>query len=112
VGNRNIIAELGAGEMFAEAFLCGVAGVLPVSVIAACDCKIMFADFQRVIMQYGSAWVFHRLLIRNIVGILPRKNIILQGKISNSNFGTPIFWHDFCREHALKASHIVDFKNA
>ncbi|MDR1589614.1 MAG: Crp/Fnr family transcriptional regulator [Oscillospiraceae bacterium] len=82
-GNRNIIAEIGEGEMFAEAFVCGGVGVLPVSVVAACDCKIMFADFQRVITQCGSACVFHSLLIRNIVGILARKNIMLQGKMEH-----------------------------
>ncbi|MDR1604971.1 MAG: Crp/Fnr family transcriptional regulator [Gracilibacteraceae bacterium] len=82
-GNRNIIAEIGPGEMFAEAFVCGGVGLLPVSVIAAGDCKIMFADFQRVIMQCGSACLFHSLLIRNIVGILARKNIMLQGKMEH-----------------------------
>jgi CRP-like cAMP-binding protein len=82
-GNQNIIAEIGAGEMFAEAFVCGGVGVLPVSVVAASDCKIMFADFQRVVAQCEKACVFHSLLIRNIVGILARKNIMLQGKMEH-----------------------------
>jgi CRP-like cAMP-binding protein len=82
-GNQNIIAEIGAGEMFAEAFVCGGVGVLPVSVIAVSDCEIMFADFQRIITQCGNACVFHILLIRNIVGILARKNIMLQGKMEH-----------------------------
>jgi CRP-like cAMP-binding protein len=82
-GNQNIIAEISSGEMFAEAFVCGGVGVLPVSVIAACDCEIMFVDLQRIITQCGNACVFHALLIRNIVGILARKNIMLQGKIEH-----------------------------
>ncbi|MDR0381243.1 MAG: Crp/Fnr family transcriptional regulator [Oscillospiraceae bacterium] len=82
-GNQNIIAEIGVGEMFAEAFVCGGVGVLPVSVVAACGCEIMFADFQRVITQCGSACVFHGLLIRNVVGVLARKNIMLQGKMEH-----------------------------
>ncbi|MDR2649859.1 MAG: cyclic nucleotide-binding domain-containing protein [Clostridiales bacterium] len=36
-GNSNIIAEISAGEMFAEAVVCGGVGVLPVTVVAAVD---------------------------------------------------------------------------
>jgi CRP-like cAMP-binding protein len=82
-GNLNIIAEMSSGEMFAEAFACGGVGVMPVGVIAAADCEIMFVDLQRVITQCGNACVFHALLIRNIVGILARKNIMLQGKMEH-----------------------------
>jgi CRP-like cAMP-binding protein len=82
-GNQNIISDIAAGEMFAEAFVCGGAGELPVSVIAATDSEIMFIDFQRVTTQCGSACVFHSLLIRNIIGVLARKNIALQGKMEH-----------------------------
>jgi CRP-like cAMP-binding protein len=82
-GNQNIIAEIRAGEMFAEAFVCGGVGVLPVSVLAAADTEVMFADFQRIITQCSSSCVFHGILIRNIVGILARKNIMLQGKMEH-----------------------------
>jgi len=82
-GNQNIIADISAGEVFAEAFVCGGVGVLPISVIAACDCEIIFVDFQRIITQCGKACVFHALLIRNIVGILARKNIMLQSKMEH-----------------------------
>jgi CRP-like cAMP-binding protein len=82
-GNQNIIAEIGSGEMFAEAFVCGGVGVLPVSVIAACDCEIMFVDLRRIITQCANACAFHALLIRNIVGVLARKNIMLQGKMEH-----------------------------
>jgi CRP-like cAMP-binding protein len=82
-GNQNIIAEIGEGGVFAEAFACGGVGVLPASVIAASGCEIMFADFQRIITQCSNACVFHGLLIRNIIGILARKNIALQGKIEH-----------------------------
>jgi CRP-like cAMP-binding protein len=82
-GNQNIIAEITSGEMFAEAFVCGGIDVLPVSVVSASGCEIMFVDFQRIITQCGNACVFHSLLIRNIVGVLARKNIMLQGKMEH-----------------------------
>ena len=82
-GNHNIVSEICTGEIFAEAFVCGGVGILPLSVIAASDCIIMFADFQRIITQCSNACVFHAMLIRNIVGVLARKNIMLQSKIEH-----------------------------
>ncbi|MDR2455382.1 MAG: Crp/Fnr family transcriptional regulator [Deltaproteobacteria bacterium] len=82
-GHQNILTELSAGEMFAEAFVCGGVGALPVTVMAAADTDVAFVDFQRVITQCTNACVFHSLLIRNIVGILARKNIMLQGKMDH-----------------------------
>jgi CRP-like cAMP-binding protein len=82
-GNQNILAELSPGDTFAEAIVCGGVGVLPVSVLAAADTEVMFADFQRIITQCANICVFHALLIRNMVGILARKTIMLQGKMEH-----------------------------
>jgi len=82
-GNHNIVTEICKGEMFAEAFVCGGVGVLPVSAIAASDCEVIFVDFQRIITQCSNACVFHALLIHNIVGVLARENIMLQGKMEH-----------------------------
>ena len=82
-GNSNIIAELCGGEMFAEAVVCGGVGVLPVTVLSAADTEAMFVDFQRVITTCPSACVFHTLLIRNMIGVFARKNIMLAGKMEH-----------------------------
>jgi CRP-like cAMP-binding protein len=82
-GNSNIIAEISEGEMFAESVVCGGVGVLPVTVVAAADTEVMFADFQRVIAACSSACVFHTLLIRNMIGVFARRNIMLTGKIEH-----------------------------
>jgi CRP-like cAMP-binding protein len=82
-GNSNIIAEVTAGEMFAEAVVCGGTGALPVNVTAAADTEVMFADFQRIIATCSSACVFHTLLIRNMIGVFARKNIMLTGKMEH-----------------------------
>jgi CRP-like cAMP-binding protein len=82
-GNQNIIAKIGEGEMFAEAFICSGVGVLPVSVISSADCEIMFVDLQRIITQCANSCVFHSLLIRNIIGILARNNMLLLGKMEH-----------------------------
>jgi CRP-like cAMP-binding protein len=82
-GNSNIIAEISVGEMFAEAVVCGGVGILPVTVVAAVDTEVMFVDFQRIITTCTSACVFHALLIRNMIGVFARKNIMLAGKMEH-----------------------------
>jgi CRP-like cAMP-binding protein len=82
-GNSNILAEISNGGMFAEAVVCGGVGVLPVTVVAAADTEVMFVDFQRIITTCASACVFHSLLIRNMIGVFARKNIMLAGKMEH-----------------------------
>jgi CRP-like cAMP-binding protein len=69
--------------MFAEAVVCGGTGVLPVTVISAADTSVCFADFRRVITLCSSACVFHTLLIRNLIGVFARKNMMFAGKMEH-----------------------------
>ena len=82
-GNSNIIADITDGEMFAETVVCGGVGVLPVTVIAVAKSQIMFLDFQRITTTCSSACVFHTMLIRNMIGVLARKTIMLTGKMEH-----------------------------
>ena len=82
-GNSNIISEASEGEMFAEAIICGGVGILPVTVSAAADSKVCFVDFQRIVTTCPSACVFHTLLIRNMIGVFARKNIMLAEKMEH-----------------------------
>ncbi|MDR1135416.1 MAG: helix-turn-helix domain-containing protein, partial [Clostridiales Family XIII bacterium] len=63
--------------------VCGGVGVLPVTVVAAADTEVCFMDFQRVISTCSSACMFHTLLIRNMIGVFARKNIMLAGKMEH-----------------------------
>ena len=82
-GNSNIIAEVSAGEMFAEAVVCGSVGALPVTVLAATETRVCYLDFQRIVTTCPSACVFHTMLIRNMIGIFARKNIQLTEKMEH-----------------------------
>ncbi|MDR0355496.1 MAG: Crp/Fnr family transcriptional regulator [Deltaproteobacteria bacterium] len=82
-GNSNIFAEAASGEMFAESFVCGGLGLLPMTVLAAKDAEVMFFDFQRIITTCSSACMFHTILIRNMVGIFARKNMLLTEKMDH-----------------------------
>ncbi|QHI73371.1 Crp/Fnr family transcriptional regulator [Aminipila terrae] len=83
LGNRNIIAQIDTGQIFAEAFSCAVTEKLPVSVIASANCTVMFIDYKRIIYTCNNSCIFHHKLLENMLGILARKNILLNNKIEH-----------------------------
>lgn len=82
-GNRNIIAEVQPYSIFAEAFSCAKFDKLPVTVLCAADCKILWIDFNKIISTCTSACKFHSKLIENMLTILASKNILLSQKIEH-----------------------------
>ncbi len=81
-GRKDILSNLGPGELFAESFSCAHAKQLPVSVVAAEDTAYMRIDCGKIIRTCSSACVFHTQLINNLLQILARKNIRLTQKIT------------------------------
>ncbi len=82
-GTRTLLTQLGAGDLFAEAFAFAFAPALPVSVEAASDCAVLFFDHTRLISPCANGCAFHTQLIRNMMGILARKNLMLNSKIQH-----------------------------
>lgn len=80
-GNRSILAKLLPGELFGEAFACAENEVLPVSVLAVTDCRVLLMDYQKIITTCPSSCAFHSRLIENMMRILAQKNLILNQKI-------------------------------
>lgn len=72
-GNRNIIAAIGEGEMFGEAFACS-GKALPVGIFADGPAVILWADWKRL-----SESDTH--ISANMLNILAEKNITLNRKI-------------------------------
>lgn len=82
-GNRAIVAQIEAGGLFAEAFCCAGLGNIPVSVLAADETRVLYLDYERVISRCPSACEFHSRLVKNMLGILARKNVTLTKKIKH-----------------------------
>lgn len=80
-GNRAILTALMPGQLFGETFACAGVEILPVSVIAVSDCKILLLDYRRIITTCPTACVFHSRLIENMLKILAGKNLVLNQKI-------------------------------
>ena len=66
-GNRNIIANISPGEIFAESYACSSGVPLGVDVITQESTKVLFLSVRRALTACSSACEFHNSLIRNLV---------------------------------------------
>lgn len=82
-GNRNLIAHLGAGQLFAESFALLPGAPLNVSVLAQEECRALFLPTQRILSPCPSACTRHGQLARNLLGELARKNLRLNEKLTH-----------------------------
>lgn len=80
-GNKNIFAIIGPGQLFAESFAFAECRTLPVSVLATAESEILLIDRQRFSSPCANACEFHGRLIRNMLNIIARKNVVLTEKI-------------------------------
>ena len=82
-GNRMILAQIGPGGLFGEAFSCAGVNKLPVSVAASEKSEVMMVDYRKIVTACTSTCVFHTRLIRNMLRILAEKNIMLTRKMEH-----------------------------
>ncbi|MDL2233316.1 Crp/Fnr family transcriptional regulator [Ruminococcaceae bacterium OttesenSCG-928-L11] len=80
-GNRTILAHGGEGDLFGEAFSCAGAERLPVSVMAVEPAEILLINYRKIITTCPNSCGFHVTLIRNMLHILARKNMMLTQKL-------------------------------
>ena len=80
-GNRSIVAITYPGELFGESFACADAAVMPASVVANADARVMLIDCHRITTGCSNACGFHSRLISNLLKIVAQKNIQLNQKI-------------------------------
>lgn len=80
-GNRSILSAVLPGDVFGEAFALGEAVVLPVSVIARRESRVLLIDSRRMLSACPSPCAAHTALFRNLIFVLAKKNIALTDKI-------------------------------
>lgn len=84
-GNKNILDNVGAGQVFAETYACLPEEPLMVSVTAAEDCEILFLNVEKILTTCPAACPHHVRLIRNLVSVMARKNMNLTHKIFHTS---------------------------
>lgn len=82
-GNRNVMAKLSPGELFAEPFAVIPNSILNVSVVAAEPCDIIKIEITRLMTMCSSACACHNRLIRNLVTIIAQKTLVFNDKITH-----------------------------
>lgn len=79
-GNRSITASITEGSIFAETFACAGVKQLPVDIMAAGNCTIMYLDSKTLFNGCDIHCKSHYTLIKNLLGIIAGKNIYLNQK--------------------------------
>lgn len=80
-GNRSILSQIGAGNLFGESFACANVKALPVSVITTTESELLLIDYCKLAIPCAKACAFHSKLIQNMLRIVSMKNIALTQKI-------------------------------
>lgn len=80
-GNRSILAEAGASEVFGEAFACAETPAIPVTVTANEPCEIMLIDCSHILHTCSNHCGFHQQLIFNLMKDLATKTLLFHQKI-------------------------------
>ena len=75
-GNRSIVAS------FTEAFACAGIAQLPADILAAADCRILFLSSRILFQSCDGCSRFHHQLIANLLGIVSKRNLYLNQKLS------------------------------
>ena len=82
-GERNVVAEIGPADVFAESYACLEERPSEVSVFAASDAAVLFIETRRLLTSCPNTCRWHARLIMNLVALLANKNITLNEKLSH-----------------------------
>lgn len=80
-GARIILTMLQAGNLFGEMIAFSAKPCWPASVVAQTDCSALFIPPQKIVGECAHACPGHQQLIRNLLGILSEKAILLNRKV-------------------------------
>lgn len=81
-GERSLLARLGVGELFAEAYACAGTTRLPVSTIAAQDCQVLLVDAQSLLAAREPVAACARVR-ENLIRILAQKSVLLNRRLTH-----------------------------
>lgn len=80
-GNRSLLSELGAGEVFGEAFACAEVEAIPITVIANEPSEVMLIDRAHILHTCANNCGFHQQLIFNLMKDLAMKALQFHQRI-------------------------------
>lgn len=84
-GNKNILDNIGPGQVFAEVYSCLPEERLMINVVAAEDAEALFLNVGRLLTTCPSACEYHSRVIRNLLSVISQKNLNLTHKIFHTS---------------------------
>lgn len=82
-GNRTIVSEVSAGEMFGESYAVHGSTAVLNDAVATADCVVAFFNVNRLMTVCSSACTFHSTVIKNLLFALTHKNRNLMQKLTH-----------------------------
>lgn len=82
-GNRNLIAAISPGEVFAESYACLPEQKRNVAVTAETTAMVLWLDVRRILSPCSSCCPQHTGMIRNLLSVLAQKNLLLNEKMTH-----------------------------
>ena len=80
-GSRSVIHHSGPGDVFAEAFSFTNLDTMPISGYAVKNSRCMILSCRRMMTVCSNACTFHNRLVKNLLTLVSRKNLMLNEKI-------------------------------
>ena len=80
-GNLSVLGSASPGETFGEAYACCPGEPLQISVQAAEDTTALFLNASRVLTVCPASCPFHARLVRNLLEVCARKNLMLSRRM-------------------------------
>ena len=82
-GERNLMARVEPGDVFAESFACSPGTRLTVGVEAESACGVMWLEVRRIFTACPSACPRHSLVTRNLLSCIAQRNLRLSEKLTH-----------------------------
>lgn len=80
-GNKNILNQVGPGQLFGEAYACSPSEPLMVNVVSVLPCQILFLDVPKILRTCETPCSHHQILIENLLRIMATSNLQLSRRI-------------------------------
>lgn len=80
-GNRSILSNMEASEVFAEDYACAEISAIPVTVVANEPSEVMFIDCSHILHTCSNNCGFHQQLIYNLMKDLATKTIMFHQRV-------------------------------
>jgi len=80
-GDCILINQMKPGEIFGLSHVCAQVEKLPLSIVAADNCEILFIELNQLVQTCHNACKFHIDMIKNALWVLARKNLFLDTKM-------------------------------